>query len=1168
MNVKHIGKESIHNICASQVIFTLGSVVKELVENSIDANASDISIRLQENGIKLIEVSDNGKGIKKMNFDNVCARHATSKIGEFNDIQNKLQTLGFRGEALNSLCSLSDVEIRTRNEECEHGYLLKYDKLGNLVHEEPIARVQGSTVSCYNIFKNIPIRKKDFEKNIKNHLSEFLSLIQQYAIIYHHIKFSVYNITTKGGTQKNSTLLMTQGSSSWKDNFFSIFGKKNIGNLLDLNIETELWQMKGFISDSSSGRKDKGLQFYYINSRPIHILKNVNKLINNIYREFSSRLYPVLVVNIISDIKNIDVNVTPDKREVFLTFENDMCEEIKTELVKLLTPHSSSMVNTRIDHYFLKANNLVDPKDSIVPDSSLEKEWDMIQTNQLIANEEEVSNEGNYRNLDDCSLLLPIKKECNNEVSPIVNNEHEGITKEEIEFIENIYMNHTSEDTDSKSKFTSNSLNSVKTESYMNMSNKFPLNEKHSFYCDVQSESPSQNFTKVKEEETEEHNFMKEEETEKVNININHIKMNERKGYEYATEIRKETNAYHNKNYNEENINDSVYEYKLEDIKNDNTYEYKIEQMKQNNAYEYKVKENNQNKAYEYQLDEIKQNNNAYEHKVEEIKQNNAYEYKLDEIKQNNVYEYKLDETKNNSVYEYKLENIKNDNIYEYKLENINANAYEYQIELTTTDEKLDSNENAEYSFEELKEEIKNACIKTLPVDINMYINREPLEEGYDYDLLHIINLTHSKKVQENVFHKIEDEKEDSNQIERLCLTDAEETTDYTNLFGNELSISEVGKSQPANAGNNEDIDFNTIDENKKDLYFKSNLFEKLKICGQFNKGFIISKIDLQYFKNRNEINNTDPTRKRQEGDREFALFIIDQHAADEKSNFEKYNKSFCMKSQKLINRINLHLSPSQIQVIEKNVEIFEENGFEVQITEEEIQKKRKLSHSTERISETSNMELEKKSSTDNNDFVSCEIQEGHGSSFDDWENKNWTETKVSILSLPVFNGKLFEVTDFMSLLYHLIEHPISYSKESFEQYRRNKNLPNSKTDTWFNYNFPRPQKVWRILASKACRTAVMVGTQLNFTEMIRIKKKLSVLKNPWNCPHGRPTIKYIVNNIDIINCFKQYYVKLYDELQNLLVTENYDMYKYLFHNHPFFLLMSSKPMLGPILKF
>lgn len=212
-------------------------------------------------------------------------------------------------------------------------------------------------------------------------------------------------------------------------------------------------------------------------------------------------------------------------------------------------------------------------------------------------------------------------------------------------------------------------------------------------------------------------------------------------------------------------------------------------------------------------------------------------------------------------------------------------------------------------------------------------------------------------------------------------------------------------------------------------------------------------------------------------------------------------------------------------------------NGFEIEIIEEPINKKRKINND------------------ENNDenIISEETL---------------MEMKVYLLSLPVFNGKILEVVDFMSLLHHLTNHPIIFDKQIDNSFFRNNQKLIDNTETWFNYNFPRPQKVWKILASKACRNAVMVGKTLNISEMIRIKKKLSVLQNPWNCPHGRPTIKYIINNIEIQKFYANYYLNLYEEITNLRKSKNYQEYKHIFRDHIFFLIISTKPMLGPVLKF
>ncbi|KOB85963.1 hypothetical protein PFDG_01589 [Plasmodium falciparum Dd2] len=1287
MKIKNIGEESIHNICSSQVIFTLSSVVKELVENSIDADASEIKIKLVESGIKLIEVNDNGVGIKKINFENICARHATSKIKDFNDIHSSLNTLGFRGEALNSLCMLSNVNITTKNEENDHAYLLKFDKLGRLYHEEPIARLRGTTVSCENIFHNIPIRKKDFIKNIKTQVSDLLLLMQQYAIIYHNIKFVIYNIVTSKGCTKNMNLLITNGTDSIKKNFYSIYGKRNIGNLIEFNIDGNEWNIRGYISDSNSGRRDKDLQFYYINSRPIHILKNVNKLINTIYREFNSRLYPIIICNILSDTKNIDINVTPDKREVFFTFEQEMCEHMKTALVKLFTPKTSNLIDTQIDDYFLKANNIL--PNQIKSNIKLETHEHDDNHHHHKSTSPSQKHKGNEKPNDN---IIKMEPNYNNEVT-----HHAYVKKELIHKDDQIYVKqeemkdqnnsyHIEKDNDIDAEhcnrhefgeekeniFTyhdDRQLFKIKEEKIYNYPNKYIENDE--LYRDntsslsytlsqkdyIPTENKMNNNIQIKNDELNSSSLFQNDDYNFSNIyRANHsftstqesmhcdlFVSGNKKQYENSEKEKNEKNVENKKNteytffrnneeqksgyikkggeefntYNDEEIyssgplsidnvmmennkehfsdmNNNVYEYKLnnDDTKN-NIYEYKLNSDDtKNNIYEYKLNnDDTKNNIYEYKLNNDDTKNNIYEYKLNsDDTKNNIYEYKLnnDDTK-NNIYEYKLnnDDTKNNiyeyklnsddtknNIYEYKLNNDDSNNtIYEYKLNNDDSNNTIYEYKLNSDDSNntpylngQEKNEETEegndlkdctnYSFEDLKENIKSNCIKKIPIDINMYINREELKSGFDYDQIHVINLTNSEKIKNIIFQKMKEETPINNY---LCLTDDQEEKEYKNLFDGNLSLKESNNNNTNNVNNNEDINFSNIDETQKDLYFQSSLFNKLKICGQFNKGFVISKIDLLYFEkkkkkygneghesecykthdnNSNNINCEDYDNFSNDNKHKsnYALFIIDQHAADEKSNFEKYNKIFTMKSQKLISKIHVQVSPAQVHIIQKYMSIFLQNGFEVQILEEPIHKRRKT----------------------NNNNINEPIDD---------EEEMLMELNVYLLSLPVFNGKILEVVDFMSLLHHLTEHPVASYNESEVSVKTTIDL-NNKTDTWFNYNFPRPQKVWRILASKACRNAIMVGKALNIYEMIKIKKKLSFLKNPWNCPHGRPTIKYLINNVDIKNCFKNYYLKLYDEITNLILSQNYDAYKYLFHNHVFFLIISTKPFLGPVLKF
>lgn len=141
--IKAIDKETVLQICSSQVVVDLKSAVKELVENSLDANSTQIDVKFFSSGLLGFEVIDNGKGIKEMDFENVCLRGTTSKIQDFEDIY-KIKSLGFRGEALSSLCNIGTLSIMTKQKGCETGWSLKFNQLGVLISKEKCQKNDGT----------------------------------------------------------------------------------------------------------------------------------------------------------------------------------------------------------------------------------------------------------------------------------------------------------------------------------------------------------------------------------------------------------------------------------------------------------------------------------------------------------------------------------------------------------------------------------------------------------------------------------------------------------------------------------------------------------------------------------------------------------------------------------------------------------------------------------------------------------------------------------------------------------------------------------------------------------------------------------------------------------------------------------------------------------------
>lgn len=348
--IKAIDKHSVHQICSGQVVLTLATAVKELVENSIDAGATNIDVRLKECGAELVEVSDNGKGVEEANFEGLTLKHHTSKLRDFSDLIH-VETFGFRGEALSSLCALSDLSVVTCHESSQVGTKLVFDHKGHLVQRSPHPRQQGSTVSLQQLFYTLPVRHKEFQRNIKKEYAKMLHVLQSYCIISTGVRITCSN---QNGQAKRSTVLSTSGSQSMRDNIGAIFGPKQLQSLLpfqqvspteniveeyglkDADLPKQLFSITGFVSqgDHGVGRSATDRQFFFINNRPCDPLK-VTKLVNEVYHMYNRHQYPFVALNIAVASECVDVNVTPDKRQIFLQEEKLLLAILKTSLINM-----------------------------------------------------------------------------------------------------------------------------------------------------------------------------------------------------------------------------------------------------------------------------------------------------------------------------------------------------------------------------------------------------------------------------------------------------------------------------------------------------------------------------------------------------------------------------------------------------------------------------------------------------------------------------------------------------------------------------------------------------------------------------------------------------------------------------------------------------------------
>nr|XP_020029460.1 mismatch repair endonuclease PMS2 isoform X1 [Castor canadensis] len=346
--IRPIDGKSVHQICSGQVVLSLSTAVKELVENSVDAGATSIDLRLKEYGVDLIEVSDNGCGVEEENFEGLALKHHTSKIQEFADL-TQVETFGFRGEALSSLCALSDVTISTCHTSAKVGTRLVFDHNGKIVQKTPYPRPKGTTVSVQQLFYTLPVRHKEFQRNIKKEYAKMVQVLQAYCVISAGIRVSCTNQLGQG---KRQPVVCTSGSSSMKENIGSVFGQKQLQSLIPFvqlppsdsvceefglscsDALHNLFYISGFISrcEHGVGRSSTDRQFFFINRRPCDPAK-VSRLVNEVYHMYNRHQYPFVVLNISVDSECVDVNVTPDKRQILLQEEKLLLAVLKTSLI-------------------------------------------------------------------------------------------------------------------------------------------------------------------------------------------------------------------------------------------------------------------------------------------------------------------------------------------------------------------------------------------------------------------------------------------------------------------------------------------------------------------------------------------------------------------------------------------------------------------------------------------------------------------------------------------------------------------------------------------------------------------------------------------------------------------------------------------------------------------
>ena len=902
--LKQLDKKTIDQICSNISIPSLTDIVKELIDNSLDSNCSLVRLEIVEGGTKSILVSDNGSGIPAKNFDTLCQRGTTTKLSSFDDVF-KVKSFGFRGQALSAISHLCDITLITKTKDDINTYKVDYDNSGSILSKDILPdnsdifynqrkcwkskenpkEVSGTLILIKNIYKSNNLRKQILSRNIELFLNEISELMQSYVIINTKTNFEFYS-QLKG---ENKLIISTNDSnSSFLGRLEVIFGKNFADRLMNFSFKNEIISVDGYISkDIISGskyNKSKPVKIYFVNGRKIDNIKPIDKIILDTYQKYNKTCNPSRIISITVPEGAYDINMGEKKNEVIFLKQAEILNIFEEYLVKF---HEEKMKLSAM-------NNNIEVKNNI----------------------------------------------NNNVMSQFLN--------QKIKPRDPSYMDEYDESKDI----------------IIHQKDTLNLSKKEKFNDEISS------------------NFMdKEEESENINKNIKNdiISYKNHKNYEKSEE---KIELEESKTEEKIELDDSKSEEKIE-LDDDSKSEEEINNKKDIKKMKMIEEEVNQglmekddskgsNRSHKEKKEEINIINNKFKNKeyMTEVKMNPKFSFLYNKKKENNISPVKQNDRNgtdiksnlyiNNPKLKF-LQNSQNNN--KFKSQNsptkkISNNNFFFNLKSTqktakfNDDENEGQNEDKNYDKDEVKDE-DNDENKNDIFD-NMEEDKEKIEENNKKDEELLLSMDNYEMKDKNLndinFHskigiypKVEFVKKLKSDEQKNNKEDIIENK--INIINNNNNSNNVDANVNANEEKKEEIfsfklkplskfqkDNIFSKEKQKSLYDfsskekKMNIpkvltlktiekedFKKMNVIGQFNKGFIIT-----------ELNNS--------------LFIIDQHAADEKVNYETLLNNLTIQRQPTICPIKVEMfSIAEKNTIYSQKELYSQLGFNMHKEQEDI---------------------------------------------------------------------------------------------------------------------------------------------------------------------------------------------------------------------------------------
>ncbi|KAI9044109.1 ATP-binding mismatch repair protein PMS1 [Aspergillus affinis] len=1029
--IKAIEARSVHQIQSGQVIVDLCSVAKELVENGIDAGATSIEVRFKSNGLDLIEVQDNGSGISPPNYESLALKHYTSKISSYDDL-SRLHTFGFRGEALSSLCALSEFHVVTAQaDQAPKANRLDFEPSGKLKKTQVVAGQRGTTASVEGIFKRLPVRRRELEKNIKREYGKVLNLLHAYACISVNIRFSVRNTV---GKSRNVVVFSTNGNQTTKENIANVYGAKTLLALIPLDLELEFEpstaarrvaqrggkevnkiQVRGHVSRPvfGEGRQTPDRQMFFVNSRPCG-LPQIAKAFNEVYKSFNVSQSPFVFADFHMDTHAYDVNVSPDKRTILLHDAGAMIDSLKGSLTELF-----------------------ESADQTVPQS------------QVLGSKQATSKQ-NIKGLHDAIARRPAATDPSEGPSNEPNDEEEGDEEEQEEttteqdqpssqsrlksFLSGISSRREQSETLSSparagTPTVQNTISSPMTPQTKSGTAGQDDGPPASDGSDMGNESPGDLKEKVPgPQDAQSDAEMDEPEHQVLQSSApdeNTTSRNDNDFMETPNAIQNAFDRMRPRRVPAEMATITI---------GDKTVTSMVGSGAPRKRDAGSISADSHSSVRKRRIHTPSRSGIFGKHMRDFAAPGSHLEQTANSEDEDVDEEADMDESYDDEIEDNEEENA--ELIDDGESEDGNQS---YAPSDHGNDDLADEDASQDLIHQEDHTEVEGTTSQLPPasVDGRMDYDDDEKKKHEEAEVQRLIQEAENKAVlpQENSLSRANKLNKGAAHrdatVQLACTIDGS----LSRIQLQSEQFQEHTQSNTNDSGHqddNEAVVSQETAEEKLSLTVTKEDFDKMRIIGQFNLGFIIAT--------RPSGNYGDPNSSCCKDE----LFIIDQHASDEKFNFERLQAETIVQNQRLVQPKRLDLTAVEEEIVIENQSALEKNGFVVEV---------------------------------------------------DDSGDEPIGRRCKLVSLPLSKEVVFGLQDLEELIALLSEMPAV-----------------SATGSASHMYIPRPGKVRKMFAMRACRSSIMIGKNLTQKQMVKVVRNMGTIDKPWNCPHGRPTMRHLMS--------------------------------------------------------